>query len=119
MLYGTRYASLPVLEVGTIEFLRSVSIGKLQYSTECGLLAVHAIAGVGRYDLIGPPAWSNLCREDVLCASACVEGLGDVIRERTTSLANIGKTGLKELIAYYLTIEVDFVNAQACGHPLC
>ena len=70
MLDRSGDSCLPVLGVGSEEFLAAVSIGEFKDSTESDLLSYHSFVTCWSDDLVSPPARGNLDCKDVLGAGS-------------------------------------------------
>ena len=119
MLNRTCNAGLPILEIGTIESLRTISKDQLQDTAESALVATNTQLLASRNDSISPPARSNLHREGVAFAHLLHECIGDVVGKRNLCLCRVCITRLEEIATNDLAIKVELVDTQTCGHPLC
>ena len=118
MFHRTGNARLPVVAVGAVVLLRPVSERHLQHASEGTLLTDHTLRIARCDNLVSPPAWRHLCRELVLRSLLLVEGCGHVVGKRPFGLGIVREAGLQDLFADESAIQIQFVNAQSCGHPL-
>ena len=117
--HGTSHACLPILQVCGEMLLGAVVVDQRKHASEGDLLAYHALMPPGCDDLICPPARHNLHSQPVHHASVFPEGLRDVVSKAVLRLLEVCESGLQDLVADQLTIDVKLVGAKGGGLPDC
>ena len=79
MGHRTGNTSLPVFQVSTIEFLRTIGIGQFQNTTESTLLTQESFMTMRSMNLVCPPTRSNLSRKLVLGTCFCLKGSSHIV----------------------------------------
>ena len=96
MLYRSCDTSLPILEIGSIIFLRSICKCELHNTSECTFPAHHTFVVVWSHDLVPPPSRCHLCSQNVLCTALAFECIRNVVCERKFCLAGVGEARLQD-----------------------
>ena len=118
VLDRTGCSSQPMFCIGAEQFFCSVFISEFQYAPECALLANHSLIAGRRDYLVCPPAGGYLHRKLVLGAGAFLDDVTDIVGVRYLRLFTMCKARLENLLAYYCSVYVKFINAKSGGHPL-
>ena len=112
VLHGACDPCLPVQGVSAEILPASICIDKLQDGPECTLLSVHPDRA-GRYDLVRPPAWSHLCRQNIVLT----ENVRNVVCICNLCLHKMSEPGFEHLSADHLSVDIQLIDTETGSHP--
>ena len=106
-----------MLGVGAEELLGAVFVIQFKHRTESALAPYHTLVAGRSHDFVSPPAGRHLGGKLVQGAGAFAISVRNVVGISYFRLLEMREAGLEDLTAHDLAVQVQFIHAQAGGHP--